>query len=363
MSARSYLAIAAAVVLVLLVASLTLAWRAHASGISVTADPHVQDAYWKTRIEAIGGKAAYAEFALAIAQLDPGQQHQEAHLFGKALYEAEGIKGVSTCDVRFSYGCFHEFMGRAIAALGIGVVGQLNDSCRQTLGPDFLACQHGIGHGLIAYLGYDEASLEKSLDICASLPYSDPIGGCPGGAFMEYNLRTILQGEGDASASIRAEDPSDPFAPCDSLQSAYQASCYFWQVQWWDQTGKQKGETIDARFAQIGKWCATLSSALARQCFQGLGNITPPEADFDGARSAALCDIATGDATDRLYCKSFAANSLFVGGAGEKGDAIAVCKGLSGNSYQYCAAYASNKANIAVPIEVIMSDESANRSP
>jgi hypothetical protein len=352
MSTRYRFCIAVCVALALAVAGLGFAWRTHASGVSLQAAQPVQDAYWKSRIATVGGPAAYGEFADAIAQLNPGLQHQEAHIFGGALYEAEGIKGLSACDARFSYGCFHEFMGRAVAALGIGVVGQLNASCRQQFGGDWLACQHGIGHGLIAYLGYDETALNKALGICSSLPYNDPIGGCSGGAFMEYNMKTVLQGEGNANATIRSVDLKDPFTPCDSLPSAYQPSCYFWQAQWWDQIDMQNGEPIDGIFAQLGQRCAALSGTLAERCFQGIGNITAPAANFDGTRSAALCDISSSNSVYQLYCRSFAANSLFEGNGGGTGDAQAVCVGLPGAQYAYCLAYAKNEANILISPEV-----------
>jgi hypothetical protein len=303
-----------------------------------------EEAHWQARIGAIGGKAAYGEFAQSVAALSPELQHQSAHTFGGALYETEGTKGLSVCDIRFSYGCFHEFLGRAISALGLGVVPMLNQGCVDALGTDSLSCQHGIGHGVLAYLGYSNVDLKQALGICHDLPYNDPIGGCYGGVFMEYNLQIML----GKDAQIRQVKNSDMQFPCDSIGPAYQPACLFWQPQWWHQTMRQNTADEDAIFKQMGKYCDQVEAPeLIRQCYEGIGNIVPPSANFDGTRAAQLCQYTSSEPLHQLFCKSLAANSLFVGGAGAKGDAQAVCAGLTGAPLSYCSAYARNEANIA----------------
>ncbi len=322
-------------------------YRHHAvTVVPLTANPHVQEAYWKGRISAVGPVRAYSEFGNAVQDLTPQKQHEDAHAFGGALYQIAGVGGLSTCDARFSFGCFHEFLGRAIAALGLGSVGSLNEGCIEALGAGSLSCQHGIGHGVLAYLGYTGDDLNKALRICKDLPHNDPIGGCYGGVFMEYNLQTMLGTEG------RIRPPtSDMQAPCDSVADAYKTACYFWQPQWWRQNFFVAGMTDDDRaYAAAGVLCAQVPAPYTRTCFEGIGNIAPSDAHFDGARTRTLCEDASSDPTDRLYCKSLAADSLFVG-ADAKEDATAVCADLPADQYRYCIVYASNSANIAMPLE------------
>ncbi len=306
-----------------------------------------QQAFWEGRITKVGGTAAYQEFAESVATGTPQSQHAQAHVFGSALYQAEGLPGLATCDSRFSFGCYHEFLGRAISSLGLAVVAQLNDACFQVLSSSPLSCQHGIGHGIIADLGYDASSLDKALAVCKDLPHSDPIGGCYGGVFMEYNLQTMLGEEGRIRPAT-----ADLLAPCDRESAVYQPACYFWQPQWWRQNLRTQG-VVDNKIAysQIGALCAQAPANMQRSCFEGIGNNIPADAEFDANTARTLCIAATRDPQHQLWCRSLVADSLFVGGAGKKGDALAVCKGLSAEAYRYCASYAKNEANLAAPAE------------
>jgi hypothetical protein len=317
--------------------------RAQAPEPPLAADLNTRIAFWKERIDAIGPARAYTEFADDVAPLSANERHENAHTFGAALYESKGVSGLTTCDSRFSYGCFHEFLGRAIAALGLGVVNSLNQDCVDALGPRSLSCQHGIGHGIEAALGYDEAALQHSLDTCHSLPYTDPIGGCYGGVFMEYNMQTML---GD-QAVTRPQRPGDPLYPCDILASTYRPACAFWSPQWWIDLQHQSGsDHFD--IAAVGALCDSLHElTLVRACYEGLGTIVPGEAAFDAAQTRTLCEASSDDPVRQLYCKSYAANSLAVGGSGQTGDALAVCAGLSESAATFCDAYARNEANIA----------------
>jgi hypothetical protein len=336
-------------VLIVLLVALGALWGIEREGIapdSASAEgasrTRADEQEWEARIQAVGGKTAYEELAQAIRDLPVSQQHENAHTFGAALFEAEGLEGLSVCDSRFSYGCFHEFMGKAISARGLGVVPGLNEGCRKSIVESPLSCQHGIGHGVQAFIGYGFGDLKEALVVCADLPYSDPIGGCYGGVFMEYNLQTMLGKDG----KIRPPEDGDMQFPCNALPHTYTEACIFWQTQWWHQVLKGEGWNEDAIFTQIGQWCATQTGEQERTCFEGTGNITPPSADFDPARSAYLCERTSDDPKNRLFCKSYAANSLSVGGSGKTADGSAVCAGLSGNYRLYCEAYARNEANI-----------------
>lgn len=312
--------------------------------VPLTSNLKERAAFWKDRIDAVGPKRAYQEFAVDVEPLTPGERHENAHTFGGALFEAVGVTGLATCDARFSYGCFHEFLGRAIAELGLGVVNSLNQGCIDALGSSVLSCQHGIGHGIQAALGYDESALRKALDTCRSLPYIDPIGGCYGGVFMEYNMQTML---GEAGRT-RALTSAGPLYPCTLLDSPYRPACAFWSPQWWIDLQHQAHGRDYVDTAAVGEQCdAFRETDLVRACYEGLGTVVAPEGDFVAARVRALCEESSTDMTRQLYCKSYAANSLAVGGAGEKGDAHAVCEGLSSTATNFCDAYARNEANIA----------------
>lgn len=253
---------------------------------------------WANRIQRLGGKEAYQELSAELKKLSPSDQHLNAHYFGKALYKQLGIEGISVCDVSFNFGCYHEFLGNAIYYEGIEVVEKLNEKCKketQTLG-----CQHGIGHGVATYFGYSYENLVDSLTTCSTLPYSDPIGGCPGGVFMEYNFQTMLAKEG----KIREFDTQSPYSPCDQLSETYKKSCYYWQTQWW--ISVLPGSPYE-QYRKIGSLCSTLPEKT--ECYQGAGNMAGQSSYFNIPKTIALCH-ALNDTEGERHCRSTAVGSF-----------------------------------------------------
>ncbi len=301
-----------------------------------------ESAYWESRIKAAGGEKAYAELVSYNRGRSYDAMHQSAHLFGGALFRTQGDSALSVCDSRFSFGCFHEFLGEAIAAEGPSAIGKLNESCIEALPTTFLSCQHGIGHGILASLGYSRADLDKALAECSSLPRKDPIGGCYGGVFMEYNFQTMLLDQ----ARLRRPEGGDYRYPCDDLPGEYGKACYFWQPQW---LSALWGPGVES-FSRIGDFCRTGQAAEERRaCFEGAGEVAPESSHFDPAQTTKLCQAVARSDTDELYCRSMAANSFFVTNDETKPLALTLCSGYRGEQEAYCLSYARNTANVAVP--------------
>lgn len=297
-----------------------------------------QIVFWESRIEDEGSTKAYAEFADAIAEQDIARQHTLAHAFGYALFDAEGVPGIAACDAQFSFGCFHSFLASAITTLGVESVPMLNDKCYDALVTTPLSCQHGIGHGVLAYYGYDEDALHDALEQCRGLDKSDPIGGCYGGVFMEYNVRTVHSDQPGPR-----EYTGNPFEPCDAVEDTYRMPCVYWSSQWWTQA-IFNGKISDASYATMGDYCRHWTETeVLRACFEGIGTLTPNNAVYDAARAIALCTAATANEREELWCRSTAANVFFVEVSRE--EAEKVCSGYDGNSRTTCLAYARNEAN------------------
>ena len=314
--------------------------RAVASPPPVDASVATQQAYWLDRVNAVGGDSAYKEFETFVDPMTANKKHAEAHIFGGALYMVEGLSGLPTCDTQFSLGCFHEFLGKAISSLGLSVVTELNKTCFKETGNSPLACQHGIGHGIVADIGYDLSSLKKSIAICKTLSGINRIGGCYGGVYMEYNMQTMLGTDG-----APRQAGADLMRPCDELTTPDQPTCYFWQPLWWHTVFDEQGirdQTVN--YQKIGALCTRVPANSRQFCFEGIGNNIPTDirATTSIEESARkLCVAASSDAKDQLDCLSFLANSLLTGGAGIKGNALLVCRGLTGEQYQYCASAAT----------------------
>lgn len=291
-------------------------------------------AYWEEQINARGGPVAYEVFAEAAKPLTYDRQHQWAHAFGAALFRSKGVEGIATCDHRFSFGCYHQFLGDAIAALGIESIPGLSDACFKSNVKSPLSCQHGIGHGTLTAVGYDEAAMHRALTICHDLPGTDPIGGCYGGVFMEYNMQTTL-----AEAGRPREYTGDPFDSCLPLEAPFLPACVYWQPQWWMQTVFENVPD-EVSFDTMHTYCDRYSedSVTLKQCFEGVGNITAYESGFDTKRARELCDIFSRQGAARLLCRSIAA-SHFRELSGVP-TAMTMCEDLESPDREYCLQYA-----------------------
>lgn len=288
--------------------------------------------FWEDTIDRIGGVAAYAVFRNHYASSSPQTQHTAAHIFGGSLFVSEGLAGLVACDSSYSFGCYHEFLGRAIEKNGLSGVNELNQACFDALGSQGLSCSHGLGHGIQSYLGYSDEALIKSLAVCGSLQLNDPIGGCFGGVFMEYNTRTMNSFSGMSSRTLK---DGGIFHPCSFVPKEREEVCYYWQPQWWSQIFQDEGKSIDVVFAKIGELCRGLKSNLRENCFSGAGAVVGISSGYDVQKSSALCDIGSPDANERAYCKTSAASSFF-SEQSVRSVAPQLCKEIKGAWYERC---------------------------
>lgn len=301
--------------------------------------------YWESRIRILGAHAAYEEFVRSVAGKDSIEEHEEAHTFGDALYDAMGEAGLAVCDGRASYGCYHAVVGHTIAEKGLGEVGALVRYCHASIGTDPLSCQHGVGHGLVGHFGYDKEDLDKALAVCKDQAVPDIIDSCYSGAIMEYNMRTML----GADATVRPVD-GDALAPCDTVAPEYQHVCAFQEPQWWLQVlGKDK--TPDAgMYEKLGALCDEMEQELSirRACYEGLGEDTPAAVQYNPSVAAALCSASSTDTLNQLFCLSYAANGIAERRGQDEG--LKVCAALAGTALQYCSAYVTKQASIINPL-------------
>ena len=286
-----------------------------------------------------GGKKAYARFSEAIAGYGVLDQHGYAHTFGHELYAVEGEKGIVACDRNFALGCFHQFLGDAIADLGPSSVQRLYAACATVVGTKGV-CQHGLGHGVLASFGYEPADLQSALDVCDSETESATYSGCQGGAFMEYNLRTIASAE--ETLRKRMPDEGNMYAPCDSVHAASVKICTFWLPQWWYfsvlQDSRQQGGAHTA-YAEMSRLC--VDSAYPQSCYEGIGYITPIALGYDPALVRDACDSVGHTNGGNVYCRGMAALIFHISPSTRKISA-APCKGLSGRSHTVCLEYAAH---------------------
>ncbi len=244
-------------------------------------------------------------------------QHQSAHVFGEVLFEQMGTAGIRVCDSDFAFGCFHSLFGKAIAALGIGVVSQLEQGCIEAYGPGGLGCVHGIGHGLGEYFG--QQNIKKQLEICSKLSWKGTLFGCSDGVFMEYHFPSDVQAA-QITTGVMPVAPGDEYDPCVTAGSLYERSCYFSLPTWWVDALKKDEVRMNAL-------CGGLSDDDSKRfCFLGVGYAIAPVLDYDTQETQRRCDHMTGD-DNQLLCRAGAAFAFFVNEQ-ERPRASGMCEGL-----------------------------------
>lgn len=243
--------------------------------------------YWKSRIEKLGTKKAYEEIKKYASDKPFGEGHTVAHIFGKLLYDTDGIDGFSICDEALSYGCYHSFLGRAVGDLGISAIPELAKECHDIYGDADTGCKHGIGHGIMEHEG--RGNLLKALELCKETDQKQPLFGCTSGLFMEYNTAMMFRG-GEAYVDVRSVDPKKPYAPCDTLESSdFRASCYF-------EIGLLWKHAYGDDFAKIAGLCSALPNEDdAYACAQGWGTVVAENVDHESEKARAACDLMKGE--------------------------------------------------------------------
>ncbi|MBI3420891.1 MAG: hypothetical protein HY006_02405 [Candidatus Sungbacteria bacterium] len=256
---------------------------------------------WKQRIHDAGAAGAYENFKAEFQGFDFGMQHIAAHLFGELLYENKGIGNIAVCDSAFSFGCYHSFFGRAISERGTGALPDLYRACVEKFGPLGTGCQHGLGHGLLEYLGHDR--LEETLAACGdSAPQVSPFLGCTSGVFMEYNLPIIISAV-SATPSRRSFDEKNPYAPCPSIPEKFRLSCYYETPAWWQQ---------EISFDTMGVLCSKVRGQAEREaCFKGIGSTAAPSNQYDVSVTIDTCKRMPG-VEGQLFCRAGASWGFYV---------------------------------------------------
>lgn len=234
-------------------------------------------------------QASYLAFKERFKDESFDTTHGAAHLFGETLFDVAGVGSILVCDADMNFGCFHGFVRAAVSALGLDAVKTLDGACA-TLGSHGAAiCQHGVGHGILEYVGHDH--LTTALEVCASLDQPDPFAGCSGGVFMEYNVPLLTDEGGEFFVAARPlTDPSNPYMPCDTLTSApFAQSCYHELAQWWKQVYPED-------YAEFGRFCEAVQDADNKNaCMRGIAKIIPQAAEYDVETSRALCALLPGE--------------------------------------------------------------------
>ena len=349
---QSYVGLVILCAVPLMLAILVVATDKHNSEQSVTESPtqshalfsfsdEKQKEYWKEKIKDAGGKEAYEELAEIIAGSAPAQQHAFAHKFGSALYVLEGLSAFYVCGNEFMWGCFHEIVGQAIIDHGLGSTADLKMRCDSLPDSEINGCRHSLGHGLLAYIGYNTEDLTTALEACKKYvpdSYGSPFGGCYYGVFMEFILRGM---SGLGAEGYNRMEPTKYYSVCDSVTEEFRPTCAALAIQSWIVSVSDPTFTPQL-MSRFGELCQGFSTQkLVDTCYMGIGSHLPMT-DMPAEDVITNCKAASPEPRGALLC---IVSSVAISRISTSSPVTALCAGLSGESADYCSLYSTGTAD------------------
>ncbi len=277
------------------------------------------------RIKEIGAEKTYEEFKKVYRDEPFDSQHGIAHVMGELLYANEGLRGIGICDSSFAFGCYHSFFSKVFSNYGEEMIDDLAAMCEEKYKENKTGCEHGIGHGILEYMGSD--ALVKALDACKKTRQANPFFGCTSGVFMENNNRTFWEG-GNARSEMRKLNKDDPYEPCDTIvPKEFRESCYFEISLWWK-------EVYHHDFTKIGSLCSKLLKEQEQAaCFLGTGTVVSAVADFAIEKTISLCrEMGEGEDLCRIAA-SWRFSSL---GSAAREEGKKLCDGVTPHGEYRC---------------------------
>lgn len=207
-------------------------------------------------------------------------QHLLGHVVGDILYEQTGIAGMGLCTHDFRNACSHTMVIGALIEHGDGALTDIRDACHAAPGGRgaYTMCFHGLGHGVLAYNGYD---MEKGIAMCQEFGTTEfnqrEATECFGGMIME-----IIGGGGhdrDIWERKRAEylNVGDPFALCrsDLVPPELRPMCYNYMTPHaFEAFGANMGYPDPVIYEKTFALCEKIPTTSTKEreaCFGGLG--------------------------------------------------------------------------------------------
>lgn len=314
---------------------------------SNTASFSVLSGYFTKLAQAKGG--AYAFKVLREAPMPPNiDLHLLAHVVGDVLYKQTGVEGIRVCTNDFRNACSHSIVVGLFFDKGEDALEEIAEACRKAPGGSgaYTMCFHGLGHGIVAYAGYN---LEQGIGLCEKTGtpayHNREAIECIGGTIMEL----ISGGFHDRIAWVSQRkkyfSADDPLSPCnkDFMPEHAQAQCYTYLTPYlWEAVGANMGSPTAEDFERSFRFCDKLDKAKEvgnrDACFGGfgkefvvlvqgrdirMGNI---EAITDGQlrQIYAWCVLAH-EARGTAACSEQALASLYWGGENDRSIAIRYC--------------------------------------
>lgn len=241
-----------------------------------------------------------------------GEAHFLNHTVGEYLYQTYGDSGLAKCREYFSASCYHGFLINLIAEHKTADLGKILSDCQRQGEGVFFQCSHALGHGFLAYLGYEH--LIEALDKCDQTAKTTDINltACYGGVFMENTWG--LHDEGGTRPWIK---PDDILFPCDDprIPGKYLADC-------WDEQPTLIYKYITQDLKKISDVCQNVvREDYQNRCFRGMARLINPMTQGSLTNKLELCRQLPEKWVD--MCLSLNAATSY--GQGDRQDVFRIC--------------------------------------
>lgn len=217
-------------------------------------------------IERVGPSEAQDELFRSGITYD-GESHLLNHTVGEYLYQKFRFRGLDQCKEYFSASCYHGFLIEYISQNKASEIAKIIDYCRGRGMGVYYQCSHALGHGFLAYLGYD--NLIGALQKCESTKKDIEIDleSCFGGVFMEN-----IWGEHNGAINQTWVRSNDLNYPCDDerVDKKYLQSC-------WKEQPPLIYRQTNGDMKKIISVCESLTDqTLQYSCFWGIARLMNP---------------------------------------------------------------------------------------
>lgn len=301
--------------------------------------------------------AEYAYEILKKAEVPPNtDMHLLGHVVGDVLYKQQGAKGIQICTQEFRNACSHSIVVGLFTDKGEDALGEIKEACKKAPGGlgAYIMCHHGLGHGILAFEGYN---FTPTINLCkktASEEFENKeYPECVSGAVME-----IISGGGHdknlwAKQRNKYLKTDNPLYICSKefMPEEARGRCYDYLTPYlWEAVGADINNPTESDFQKSFKLCNQISEDNYRNiCYQGFGKefvglaqskdirMVGQMSDDKLKKIVGWCSLA-GEKNGISQCLSHALGSIFWGGENDYHGSIRFCKAIS-DSEQYNACF------------------------
>lgn len=300
--------------------------------------------------------AGYAFEVLKVAPIPLNiDMHLMAHIVGDILYVQEGIEGIKVCTHDFRNACSHTIVIGLFVEKGEAALPEIAETCYEAPGGSgaYTMCFHGLGHGILAYTGYDLVNAVELCEKTGTAKYnSEESSQCISGTIME-----IINGVHDRELWRTEHEKyfkeDDPLYPCSSefMPDEARPLCYLYLTpHLFEVAGADIGFPTSADFEKAFPLCEGLPASDFRNrdsCYGGFGKEFTVLALGRDIRASSIEKI-TNEQLERVYdwclvaknkegitaCLMNAMQSLYWGGENDRRMAVRFCGVLSDPYYE-----------------------------